>query len=243
VSDPQGLRDLPGLLDWGDELYEATVRAEREAPGASSRVGGARAGRRHRWVPPRRAIPLLAAGLALVVPGAVVATRSIWDDQVARVGTGAPVASSPAIRLVAGASGDVRWRIGGWSAKGGRVCLRTEAFRGGRSVLTMQGCGVPQTRAGLTVVRSATDALTLVVGTTAAAVRSVTVTPSGAAPLRVAARAIPAETLRRSGITGAARVYVAVFPRGLGAATRPPRVTAYGVAGTPIATAAGGAAR
>jgi hypothetical protein len=226
-------RDLPGLLEWGDVLLEATGRAEAVRAGAP--------GRRRRWLAPRRAIPALAAVFALLVPGAVVATRSIWDDPIARVGPRAPAPSSPAVRLVVGATGDVRWRIGGWNASGGRICLRTEAFRGGRPALVSQACLTPQTAARLTMSVGTTDTLSLVVGTTSTAVASVRVAPPAGQPVRVAARALPAGVLRRSGLRDAARVYVAVFPRGFQQLERPPLVTGYDARGHALATTAGGA--
>jgi hypothetical protein len=213
-----GERDLPGLLDWGDELLEATVRAE-------GRHGRARGGGRRR--PARRgAILALTTAAILLVPGAVVATRSIWDDP------GVPLAATSAVRLVDGRTGDVAWRIGGWTAGGGRVCLRTEAWRGGRRAIVASGCDAPRTAAArLTALRAGPGDLTLVAGTTAAAVRAVRVRPPAGAPVRVGTVAVPAERLRRSGLTRAARIYVAVFPRGFADATRAPRVTALDAAG------------
>ena len=224
-------RDLAGLLEWGDVLLEATGRAETARASASAR--------RRRWLAPRRAIPALALVFALLVPGAVVATRSIWDDPVQRVGPRAPAPSTPAVRLIAGATGDVRWRIGGWNARGGRICLRTEAFRGGRSALVSQACLTPQTAARLTMTVGTTDTLSFVVGTTGGGVASVRVAPPVGAPVRVAARALPAGVLRRSRLRDATRVYVAVFPRGFQQLARPPLVTGYDARGHPLATTAG----
>lgn len=228
-------RDLPGLIGWGDTLLEATERAER-AGGADDRRARRRRFRR------RRAIPLLAAIGVLVVPGAVVATRSIWDDPVTAVDPAAPRASTPAIRLVEGRTGDVSWRIGGWNAGGGRVCLRTEAWRGSVRAMVGSTCAVPSTPARLIALRTGPGQLTLIVGTTAPEVRTVRVTPPVGDAVRVAAVAVPAESLRRSGLADAARIYVAVFARGFETATRAPAIEAFG-AGDELLGAIGGGTR
>jgi hypothetical protein len=58
VTEHPGLRDrerdLPGLLGWGDELYEATLRAERRPdrdrrPARRRWRGLRRSGRRSSW--------------------------------------------------------------------------------------------------------------------------------------------------------------------------------------------------
>jgi hypothetical protein len=226
VTETPGLRDpdLPGLVEWGDELFEATLRAEQP--------------RRRRTA--RRAIPILAVVGVFVIPGAVVATQSIWDDPVQRVVPRAPSASTPAVRLVDGQAGDVAWRVGGWNAGGGRVCLRTEAFRAGRRATAASNCAVPRTGARLTAFVVGTANLSLITGTAAAQVRSVTVRPPVGTPIKVATHAVGAENLRRSGITGAARVYVAVFPRGFGDSVRAPAVTAFGADGARLGALGGG---
>jgi hypothetical protein len=238
VSEQPGLRDrerdLPGLLGWGDELYEATLRAEQRP----ERRGRGGAGRRRRV--PRRLAGVLALLALLLVPGAV-ATRSIWDDPVQRVGPRSPASASPAVRLAEGSAGDVRWRLGGWNASGGKVCLRTEAFRGGARVAVGSGCGVPQTRGRLTAFLAGAGGVSLVAGTAAPGARTVVVRPPAGSPVRVATVAVAAESLRRSGIAQAARVYVAVFPRGFGAALRAPAVRAYGDDGALIGATGPGA--
>jgi hypothetical protein len=237
VSEPRavrdGERDLPGLLDWGDELLEATVRAE--GGHGRSRSGGRRRPAR------RGAIVALTTVAVLLVPGAVVTLRSIWDDPVARTDPGVPRAATPAVRLVDGRTGDVVWRIGGWNAGGGQVCLRTEAWRGGRRAMVASGCATPRTAAQLTTLPAGPGDLTLVAGTTATAVRAVSVRPPAGAPVRVDTVAVPAERLRRSGLTGAARIYVAVFPRGVADATRAPGVTAFGAGGETLGAIGPGA--
>ena len=218
-----GGRDLPGLLDWGDELLEATLRAEHERPGHDDP--------RRRRRPRRRAIPVLAMVAALLVPGAVVATRSLRDD---------PVASTPAVRLLDGRTGDVVWHIGGWNAGGRQVCLRTEAWRAGERALVASGCGAPRTGARLTTLVSGSEHLTLIAGTTATEVLAVRVRPPAGPALRVGTIAVPAERLRRSGLIDTPRVYVAVVPRGFASATRALGVTALGARGEPLGMIADG---
>jgi hypothetical protein len=210
VSDDHG-PELPGLIDWGDALLEATARAEEERT--------TRRRRRRRT----RLIPAFAAVAVLAVPGAVVATRSIWDDPVGPVAPTARSASTPAVRLVDGRAGDVLWRVAGWNA-GGRVCLRTEAWRGSRRALSGTGCDTPRTAARLTVMLSDPGGLAVVAGTAADAVASVRVRPPRGDVTEVPTVAIPADNLRRSGLTGATRVYVALFPEGFGGAPTPPAV-------------------
>lgn len=218
VADDHG-HDLPGLLGWGDELLSATARAEEERAARSRR---------------RRAIPVLAALGVLLVPGAVVATRSIWDDPIGEVGPEAHTASTPAVRLVEGRAGDVLWRLGGWNSRG-RVCLRMEAWRGSTRVLSGTGCDKPRTAAQLTVLLASPDRTALVAGTTGPDVAAVRVrSPKGAA--RVSTVAVPAENLRRSGLSNVARVYVAVFPQGYGDVLSPPVVEAFASDGRSLAT-------
>lgn len=218
-----GERDLPGLLDWGDELLEATLRAEHERPARDD----TRRRRRRR----RRAIPVLTVAAMLLVSGAVAATRGNRDD---------PVASTPVVRLLDGRTGDVVWRIGGWSAGGGQLCLRTEAWRAGQRSSVASGCGAPRTGARLTTLVSGSEDLTLIAGTAATAVPAVRVRPPAGAATRVATVAVPAERLRRGGLTDAARIYVAVFPRGFAGAARAPAVTALGARGQPLGAIGGG---
>jgi hypothetical protein len=222
VSDDHG-HDLPGLINWGDELLSATARAEDERAGRS----------RSRWR--RRAIPALAAIGVLLVPGAVVATRSIWDDPIGAVGPEARTASTPAVRLVDGRAGDVLWRIAGWNS-GGRVCLRTEAWRGNRRVLSGTGCDTPRTAAKLTVMLSNPGGVAVVAGTAGTDVATVRVTTPRGDVTRVATVLVPAENLRRSGLTGATRVYVALFPQGFGDVPSPPVVEAFGADDHALAT-------
>jgi hypothetical protein len=222
VSDDHG-HDLPGLLDWGDELLSATARAEEERAARS----------RSRWR--RRAIPVLAALGVLVVPGAVVATRSIWDDPIGAVGPEARTASTPAVRLVDGRIGDMLWRLGGWNS-GSRVCLRMEAWRGARRVLSGTGCDTPRTRAQLTVLLTAPNDIAVVSGTAGPDVAAVRVRPPKGEAVRVATVAVPAENLRRSGLSDAARVYVAMFPQDFGDVSAAPVVEAFGTDGRALAT-------
>lgn len=222
VSEDHG-HDLPGLIDWGDELLSATARAEQERADRS----------RTRWR--RRAIPVLAALGVLLVPGAVVATRSIWDDPIGTVGPGARSASTPAVRLVDGRAGDVLWRIAGWNS-GDRVCLRTEAWRGAQRVLNATGCDTPRTTAKLTAMLSDPGGLAVVTGTAASDVATVRVqTPRGDVT-RVPTVVVPAENLRRSGLSDAPRVYVALFPQGFGDVPAPPVVEAFAADGRSLAT-------
>jgi hypothetical protein len=221
VSDDHG-HDLPGLLDWGDELLSATARAEEERAARS----------RTRWR--RRTIPVLAALGVLLVPGAVVATRSIWDDPIGTVDPEAGTAATPAVRLVDGHAGDVFWRLGGWNS-GDRVCLRVEAWRGARRVLTGTGCDTPRTTAKLTVLLTAPEDTAVVVGTTGAEVAAVRVRSPAGDAVRVATVAVPAENLRRSGLSDAARVYVALFPHGFGSVPSAPAVEALGSDGRSLA--------
>lgn len=215
--------DLPGLIDWGDELLSATARAEQERAVRS----------RSRWR--RRAIPVLAALGVLLVPGAVVATRSIWDDPIGEVGPAAGIASTPAVRLADGRVGDVLWRVAGWNASG-RVCLHTEAWRGSRRVLTTTGCDTPHTTARLTAVVSHPSDLAVVAGTASPDVAAVRVQPSEGEAVRVPTVVVPAENLRRSGLTEAARVYVALFPQGSGDVPAPPVVEAFAADGRSLGT-------
>lgn len=221
VSDDHG-HDLPGLIDWGDELLIATARAEEERAARS----------RSRWR--RRTIPVLAAIGVLLVPGAVVATRSIWDDPIGAVGPEARTASTPAVRLVDGHAGDVLWRLGGWNS-GQRVCLRIEAWRGARRVLSGTGCDAPRTPARLTALLTAPNDIAVVSGTAGPDVAAVRVrSPQGDA-VRVDTVAVPAENLRRSGLSDAARVYVAMFPQGFGDVPGAPVVEALGTDGRALA--------
>lgn len=212
--------ELPGLIDWGDALLDATMREEQD-----------RAARhRRRWR--RRAIPALAAIGVLAVPGAVVATRSIWDDPVAPV-TLSETPSTPSIRLADGHTGDDYWQVGGWNSDG-RVCLRTEVRRGAGRTVTVTGCGTPDGTAGLTVMPVVTGTPTVIAGTTSDAVATVRVAPPSGAAVRVRTVAIPAENLRRSGLKGATRLYVALFPQGFASATAAPVVEAFDASGAEV---------
>jgi hypothetical protein len=222
VSDDHG-HDLPGLIDWGDQLLSATARAEQERAARS----------RSRWR--RRTIPLLAALGVLLVPGAVVATRSIWDDPIGEVGPEAQRASTPAVRLVDGRAGDVFWRVAGYNERG-RVCLRTEAWRGSKRVLIGTGCDTPHTAARLTAMLSDPGGLAVVAGTAAADVTAVRVQPPQGDAARIDTVVVPAENLRRSGLTSAARVYVALFPQGFGGVPAPAVVQAFGADGRSLGT-------
>ena len=105
-------------------------------------------------------------------------------------------------------------------------------------MLNGTGCDRPHTAARLTVMLTDPGGLAVVSGTAAAEVARVEVRPpSGvAAPVRVDTVAVPAENLRRSGLIGAPRIYVALFPKGFGGALAPPVVEAFAVDGTSIAT-------
>ena len=219
---PEHDHELPGLIDWGDALLDATMRAEQD------RAAGRRRRRR------RRAIPALAAIGVLAVPGAVVATRSIWDDPVAPV-TLQEDPSTPSVRLAAGHAGDVFWRVGGWNS-GGRVCLRTEVWRGDDRPLTSTGCSTPRGAAALTAMPIAPNALAVIAGTASDAVAGVRVTPPTGDAVRVDTVAIPPESLRRSRLTGVTRIYVALFPDGFRSVARPPVIEAFGADGTPVGT-------
>jgi hypothetical protein len=222
VSDDHG-PDLPGLIDWGDQLLSATAR-EEEARATRSR---------RRWR--RRTVPALAAVGVLLVPGAVVATRTIWDDPIGTVGPQGSSASTPAVRLVDGRAGDVFWRIAGWNS-GDRVCLRTELWRGSRRVLSGTGCDTPRTTAKLTAMLSDPGGLAVVAGTAATDVATVRVQTPRGDTTRVATVAVPAENLRRSGLDGVPRVYVALFPQGFGDVPAPPVVEAFDANGRSLAT-------
>jgi hypothetical protein len=211
--------ELPGLIDWGDSLLDATMRAEQE-----------RAARRRRnWR--RRAIPALAAIGVLAVPGAVVATRSIWDDPVAPV-TPTEDPSTPSIRLAEDRVGDVFWQVGGWNSRG-RVCLRTVVRRGSGSPVAATGCGTPGA-AGLTMMPVIQGSPAVIAGTTTDAVATVRVTPPAGDAVRVRTVTIPATNLRRSHLQGATRIYVALFPEGFGSATAPPVVEGFDADGAPV---------
>jgi hypothetical protein len=210
--------ELPGLIDWGDALLDATMRAEQD------RAAGRRRRRR------RRAIPALAAIGVLAVPGAVVATHSIWDDPVAPV-TLQEDPSTPSLRLADGHVGAASWRVGGWNSAD-RVCLRAEVERRGRAPVVVTGCGTPGA-AGLTMTPVVAGA-TVIAGTTSGAVAAVRVTPPGGAPVRVDTVAIPAGNLRRSRLKGAARIYVALIPEGVGRTSAPPLVEAFDADGRRI---------
>jgi hypothetical protein len=226
VSDRPGLREpepehgLPSLLDWGDALYEATLRAEHSRRERRRRVSG-------------RLIGVLVLVGVLAVPGAVVATRSILSAPASR----GPALTSPAVRLVEGSAGDVRWRVRGWNAGAGRICLRVAAYRGVQRVLASEACPQERTAARLTMTLATGPTVTLVVGTAAAGVERVRVAPAAGAPLDVPAQRLAADVLRRSRL-GDARVYVAVFPHGAGSG-RLPRLTAYDAGGRALASTVG----
>jgi hypothetical protein len=222
VSD-QSRGELPGLLAWGDELYAATALAERPP--------------RRRRRPLVRRAELAVALVLLLVPGAL-ATRGIWGDLAQRVDPGAPAASPSPARLAEGTSGDVRWRLDGYGAGRGQICTRLEAFRGARSIASGTACARPQARGGLSVMLVPAAGATFVAGTTGASVRSVAIAAGTADRLRVATLALSAETLRRGRLRGAARVYVAVFPRELSRRPGAPRVTGYGAGGRVVVAAA-----
>lgn len=211
--------ELPGLIDWGDSLLDATMRAEQDRADR----------RRRRWR--RRAIPALAAIGVLAVPGAVVATRSIWDDPVAPI-TPAEDPSTPSLRLAEDHVGDVFWQVSGWNS-GGRVCLRTVVRRGDGRPVTATGCGAPGA-AGLTLMPVIQGSPAVIAGTTSDAVTAVRVTPPAGAAVRVRTVTIPAENLRRSRLEGATRIYVALFPEGLDSGPTPPLVEALDADGARV---------
>jgi hypothetical protein len=214
------LRDLPGLRQWGDDLREATSRAEDER----ERV------RRRRRLPVRR-LGIAVAAMFLLVPGAV-ATRSIWDDPVQRVAPLAPQPSTPAVRLAEGTSEGVTWRLGGYDGARGRQCLQfnTSADGGAGGA---RACTVPRTPAGLTLATAGLPGVGFVYGAAAAGVRSVEVVVPGGRRARVQTTGIAPEVVRRSGMRGAFRVFVAPFA-GSFPTTSPPTVIGYDAAGSVV---------
>jgi hypothetical protein len=202
IEDPD-LRDLPGLREWGDELREATSRAEDERVAA----------RRRRRLPVRR-LGIALAAMFLLVPGAV-ATRSIWDNPVQRVAPLGPVPSTPTVRLAQGESFGVAWRLAGYQGSGPQRCLRFDVVRSAVAGGEVAGCSAPKTPARLTVQVSAFPGVGFVYGTTTASVRNVDVVVPGGRRVRVATAAVAPEVLRRSRMRGAFRVYVAAFAEGL----------------------------
>jgi hypothetical protein len=225
VIDPD-LRDLPGLQEWGDELRAATTRAEDER----ARV------RRRRPLPVRRLGVALAA-MFLLVPGAV-ATRSIWDNPVERVAPLGPVPSSPAVRLAQGRDAGVAWRVGGYDGDGGQRCLRFDVQRSGVTAGQVAGCGTPRTPAGLTVQISTFPGVGFVFGTAANAVQSVDVVIADGRRVHAVTTAVPHEVLRRSGMRGGFRVFVARFRDGV-QTVQPPEVTGRDAGGHVLGKVAG----
>jgi hypothetical protein len=214
------LRDLPGLRQWGDELREATGRAEDERR---------RARGRRRW--PVRRLGVAVVAMFVLVPGAV-ATRSIWDNPVQRVAPLAPQPATPAVRLTAGRSSDVTWRLGGYDGPAGQRCLQFDTTQGGRTA-GRHGCAEPRTRAGLTLATAGAEGIGFVFGTAADGVRSVEVAVAGGRRVRVATVGVSPEAVRRSGMRGTFRAFVAPF-RGGFPTTGPPTVVGYDAAGRTV---------
>jgi hypothetical protein len=110
-----------------------------------------------------------------------------------------------------------------------------EAWRGARRVLSGTGCDAPRTAAKLTALLSAPNDIAVVAGTAAADVAAVRVRSPKGDVVRVDTVAVPSENLRRSGLTSAPRVYVAMFPQGFGDVPAAPVVEALATDGRSIA--------
>jgi len=215
VIDPD-LHDLPSLRQWGEELREATSRAEAEREQS----------RRRRRLPMGR-LGIAVAATFLLVPAAV-GTRSIWDDPVQRVAPLAPQPTTPAARLAAGNSHGVTWRLGGYDSTGEQRCLQFDtATDSGQG---LRGCASPRTAAGLTLMTARRQGVGFVFGTAATTVRSVQVVVPGGGSVRVATIPVAPDVVRRSGMRGTFRTFVAPFPGGF-ATTGPPAVIGYDAAG------------
>jgi hypothetical protein len=221
VTDPD-LGDLPGLRQWGDELRAATGRAEAEQARPRSR----------RRLPVRR-LGIAVAAMFVLVPGAV-ATRSIWDDPVDEVAPLAPHGSTPSVRLAAGQTEGVSWRLGGYDAGPGRRCVQFTTAGDVIQGVSARGCSRPLTRAGITVLTAPTGRVGFVYGTVSVGVRSVEVVVPGGRRVRVGTTGVSAEVLRRSRMGAPFRVFVATFAGGYGNGAQP-SITAYGSAGNTIA--------
>lgn len=217
MSEPD-LDELPSLLEWGDELREATDRMEQERR------------RRRRRMPVRRLGVALAA-MFLLVPGAV-ATRSIWNDPITQVDPSRPSASTSDVRLVEGHTAGVRWRVGGFDAAGGRRCLQMDTYKGaGHS--SGRGCSLPLSRARISFGAVNQHGLGFVFGTVAPDVRSVEVAVPGGRRVRVATTAVAPDVLRRSRMRGPFRMFVATFTRGFDPSL-PPTIAAYDGSGATL---------
>jgi hypothetical protein len=175
-----------------------------------------------------RRLGVAVAALFVLAPGAV-ATRSIWDDPVQSGAPLAPRPSTPAVRLAAGTSEDVTWRLGGYDAPRGRRCLQFDTSRDGQADAG-HGCAAPRTAAGLTVQTAGAGNVGFVYGTAAAGVRSVAVVVPGGRQVRVSTVAIAPEVMRRSGMRGTFGVFVAPFRGGV-PTTGPPTATGYDAGG------------
>jgi hypothetical protein len=202
VIDPE-LRDLPGLGQWGDELRDATSRAEDE-----------RDRRRQRRRLPVRRLGIAVAATFLLAPGAV-ATRSIWDNPVERVAPLSPAPSTPAVRLAQGQDAGVTWRVGGYEGSAAKRCLRFEVLRSGATPGQITSCDTPRSRAGITVQISNFPGVGFVFGSTASTVSSVDIVVGGGRRVHVATARVPPDVVRRSRMRGAFRVFVAPFRNGV----------------------------
>jgi hypothetical protein len=218
VSD-RDLDDLPGLSQWGDDLREATRRAEEQRA-------------RRRWHVPARRLGVALAAMFLVVPGAV-ATRSIWDDPVEKVAPTGPGPQTPTVRLRQGSNGGVVWRIGGYDGPGAKRCLRFDALRSPVGAVKSTGCAAPETAAGLTVQVSTFATVAFVFGTTAESVDSVDVALHDGRHLRVPTTGIAPEVLRRSRLRPGIRIYVAAVAGGF-STQHAPRVSGRDAAGRTV---------
>jgi hypothetical protein len=220
VSDPD-LGDLPSLRQWGDDLRVATGRAEQEQE--------RRRGRRRRL--PVRRLGVAVVAMFVLVPGAV-ATRSIWNDPVQRVAPLEPHESTPAVRLAAGRTDGVTWRLGGYDAAAGNRCVQFDT-QGDARPFSGRSCAQPFSPAQITVLSTPTGRVGFIYGTVSTEVRRVEVVVPGGRRVSVMTTGISPEVLRRSRMRGGFRVFVAPFTGGFPAGTQA-QVTAYGSAGNTV---------
>jgi hypothetical protein len=221
VTDPD-LGDLPGLRQWGDELRAATGRVEAEQARP----------RRHLRLPVRR-LGVAVIAMFVLVPGAV-ATRSIWDNPVEKVAPLAPHGSTPAVRLAAGRTAGVSWRLGGYDAGDGHRCVQFDTT-GDVRAFSARGCAPPLTRASITLLTAPEGRVGFVYGTVSVDVRSVEIAVPGGRRMRLGTTGVSADVIRRSRLGRAFRVFVAPFAGGYSTASQP-QVTAYDDAGRVIGT-------
>jgi hypothetical protein len=220
VNDPD-LGDLPSLRQWGEELREATGRAEQQHRRSHLRL---------RRFPVRR-LGVAIVAMFVLVPGAV-ATRSIWNDPVQRVSPLEPKGATPAVRLASGSTDGVTWRLGGYDAVAGNRCVEFTA-RGDVRPFRGRSCAPPFSRAQITVLATPTGRVGFIYGTVSTEVRRVEVVVPGGRRVSVTTTGISADVVRRSRMPGGFRVFVAPFPGGFPAGTQA-QVTAYGSAGNTV---------